>query len=278
MTTKATSGEFPFESDGGPFDSTVQHAFEGGAPMQQLAEEIVRAALELDDPYLDGDRRRRIAHAIAESLTADEPRRGLAGWATRWVTGWALVAGALLIAASSLLGGYAWALRGAPPATAASAPAEDGPAVIAAMLNQAYQDQVGGHVAQAIATYHAVLERDPENRIAAYNLGVISQAAGRTADAERYYLTALVTDETFAPALFNLAILRTETGALTEAADLYRRIIATDPANAPAHLNLGVVLQRTGDAAGGAAALQRAVELDPQLASRIPAQTARVAR
>lgn len=137
------------------------------------------------------------------------------------------------------------------------------------LLSAGIVAQNAGRTSEASDDYHKVLQLDPGNYWAYYNLGVIDQQAGHSSSAERNYRSALALNPDLAPALYNLAILRSSP-APKEAEVLYRHAIAMEPKYAAAHLNLGFLLLQEGDKVGGRAELDMAVKLDPQLASRLP--------
>lgn len=137
------------------------------------------------------------------------------------------------------------------------------------LLNQGLAAQLSGRTAEAADDYHKVLQADPNNYWAYYNLGVIEQQAGRTSNAEHDYRSALALNPDLEPALYNLAIIRSGPSP-KEAESLYRHAISVDPKNAAAHLNLGFLLIQEGSKAEGTLELESAVKLDPQLASRLP--------
>lgn len=134
-----------------------------------------------------------------------------------------------------------------------------------------------GRLDDGRSAYLDILERDPGNRLAYYNLGMLAQIQGRTADAEDYYLRALRSNADFVPALYNLATMKQAAGQDAEAILLYTEALKTNPDHAPSHFNLGLVYLRTGQQEQGQAEIDRAIELDPQLADReptpVPAQT-----
>jgi len=137
------------------------------------------------------------------------------------------------------------------------------------VLQEALQLHAQGDLEGAKDAYLRVIQLDPQNKFAYYNLGLISQTRGDTVGAESSYRTAITIDPDFVPALFNLAILRTDAGSAEEAIDLYEHIIEVDAANASAHLNLGFLLIDQGDENRGQAELDEAVTLDPSLEGRI---------
>lgn len=137
-------------------------------------------------------------------------------------------------------------------------------------LSRALQAHAAGKLDEATTAYFEALTKDPKNKFAFYNLGVIAQGQNRPAAAESYYRLALEQDARMGSALFNLAILRANAGANTEAADLYRRVIAIDPNYAAAHFNLGLVLRLLGQNAEAQLELVKAQQLDPRLVAPTP--------
>lgn len=138
-------------------------------------------------------------------------------------------------------------------------------------LDRALQAHVDGKIDEASEGYRQVLVKDPQNKFAYYNLGLIDQRAGRPQAAEGNYRLALNSDPDYVPALYNLAILRANAGATQEAIDLYRHAIQVNPNFAPAHLNLGFLLRQTGQQAAGDAEINRALEIDPSIGQQNPA-------
>lgn len=140
-------------------------------------------------------------------------------------------------------------------------------------LDAALTAHAEGRIDAATDGYEKVLDEDPDNQFAHYNLGLLDQQAGRLQEAEERYRAAIRTDPNFTSALFNLAIIRAQSDP-DEAESLYRSVIRIEPDNASAHLNLGFLLIEGGDQASGEAELERAVELDPSLAARVPEREA----
>lgn len=138
------------------------------------------------------------------------------------------------------------------------------------LLNQALAAHVNGDLEGAETLYRQLLEQEPGNKYALYNLGLLAQQSGNPAEAEQHYRQALAIDPQYGPALFNLAILRTE-AAPEEAESLYRTTIEVNPADAAAHLNLGFLLIGQGRQDEGDAEIAEAIRLDPSLASRVVA-------
>ncbi|MEU2432570.1 tetratricopeptide repeat protein [Streptomyces sp. NPDC007861] len=134
----------------------------------------------------------------------------------------------------------------------------------AGLLQAKYQDYTG-----AAGTFRDVVELDPGNKLAWYNLGVIAQRDGRKTEARAAYEKALKTDPKFTPALFNEAVL-VESSEPDRAITLLKRAVAADPKASTAYLHLGQVLAKEDrdDEAGDA--FRRAVAADPALHPFVP--------
>jgi tetratricopeptide (TPR) repeat protein len=132
--------------------------------------------------------------------------------------------------------------------------------------------QQQGQVDQAKKDYQAALTKDPNNKYAYYDLGVIFQQAQDSTDATTNYRRALVIDPNFKPALFNMAVLETSSdpqGAIA----LYQQLLQLNPNDANVNFNLGLLLIAQGQSTQGHANLAKAIQIDPSLSSRLPAGT-----
>lgn len=142
---------------------------------------------------------------------------------------------------------------------------------VQATIDQGVAAQKAGRTAEAQRLYEDVLQNDPGNKLANFNLGVAAQVAGDIPGAEDLYQKSLQTDPYFLPALFNLAILQEREGRNEDSEETYRRLLERYPDNGPAHLNYGFLLaQKLNRPDEGRAEFSRAVEIDPGLAARIP--------
>jgi Tfp pilus assembly protein PilF len=146
-----------------------------------------------------------------------------------------------------------------------SATPSTSPSAADTLVQTALQQLGAGNDAKARATFENVLELDPDNVYAHYNLGLLAQDAGNDAFAIKQYEAALETDPDFTSALYNEGIL-TETSDLNAAVELYRRAVAADPKMAPAHMRLGFALLHLGKKKEGADQLGTGVSLDPSMA------------
>ncbi|MFH9978380.1 tetratricopeptide repeat protein [Streptomyces sp. NPDC017179] len=165
-----------------------------------------------------------------------------------------------------------WAITSHPmTATAPESKAAQGhKAQEAATLLQAgnlqvqYRDYVG-----ATRTFRRVLELDPHNKVAWYDLGVVAQQEGRAGDASKAYDKALKIDPRYASALYNKAVL-VKSSDPGQAVDLLQRAIAAMPNAATAHLQLGLILAQKGRDDAAEEEFGRAVAADPSLHSAVP--------
>lgn len=141
-----------------------------------------------------------------------------------------------------------------------------------AKIDEGVAAQKAGRTAEAERLYEEVLNNDPTNKLANFNLGVSAQIAGDMEKAEGLYKKSLDADPNFLPALFNLAILQERTDRNEESAQTYRRLLEQYPDNGPAHLNYGFLLtQKLNKPDEAREEFKKAVENDPALARRIPA-------
>ncbi|MFJ3333897.1 tetratricopeptide repeat protein [Streptomyces sp. NPDC086766] len=134
----------------------------------------------------------------------------------------------------------------------------------AGILQQKNHDLEG-----ADRTYRRVLELDPQNKYAWYNLGVIAHGDGRAVDARVAYDKALKVDPAFPPALFNEALLL-EPSDPDRAAGLLKRVIADNPKAGTAYLHLGRIWEQKNRDDKAAAEFRRAIATDPSLRSQVP--------
>ncbi|GGN82010.1 hypothetical protein GCM10011579_069220 [Streptomyces albiflavescens] len=121
----------------------------------------------------------------------------------------------------------------------------------------------------AARSYKRVLELDPHNVYAWYDLGVIAQRDGRTNDARTAYDKALKSDPKFPQALFNKAILLKSSDP-DQSMRLLRRAIAAKPGASTAHLQLAGILAQKNRVDEAADEYRRAVATDPSLLSQVP--------
>jgi Flp pilus assembly protein TadD len=125
--------------------------------------------------------------------------------------------------------------------------------------------------AGAEATFKRVLDLEPKNKLAWYNLGVVAQHNNRTADARKAYDHALGVDPHFKSALYNKALL-VEQEDPDQAVELLQRVVATDSKAATAYLHLGQALAKKGRDEAARDAFVKAAQADPSLEQLVPDQ------
>ncbi|HVY11045.1 MAG TPA: tetratricopeptide repeat protein [Mycobacteriales bacterium] len=133
------------------------------------------------------------------------------------------------------------------------------------MLATGLAAQQRGDLTTAERLYQQVLDIQPGNVYAHYNLGVIAQQADKTAAALGEYDAALKSKPGYVPALFNEAVIY-QTTSPTKALTIYRRILALQPVSPTAQFNLGLLEARLGMTKQADADLSKAVRQDPTLA------------
>jgi tetratricopeptide (TPR) repeat protein len=117
----------------------------------------------------------------------------------------------------------------------------------------------------AVERYQFILESDPSNALALYNLGQITQQRGDLQGAIDFYDRALVADPSLASAAFNRAIALRDSGRKADAVAGFEAILVADPDSVGVLFNLGNLYIELGDPERGVQLVNRAVELDPSL-------------
>lgn len=132
-----------------------------------------------------------------------------------------------------------------------------------------------GNFTEAQIHYFNVLEKDPTNKFAHFNLGILAQRENRLTEAHYQYGRALAEDPDFAPALYNQASVLEATGQNAKAAESYRRLLENNPDHAASHFNLGLLLyMKLGDPEEGKKEISEALKLEPGLTSKLAANLA----
>jgi Tfp pilus assembly protein PilF len=123
--------------------------------------------------------------------------------------------------------------------------------------------------------FDEVLKIDPDNKqgdnkIAYFDLGVIDQSQGNTTGSEDEYNNALNIDPNYVLALYNLGVEMAGSNP-TDAISLYRRAVASEPNYVEAVYNLGLLLYQQGQVAEGQSYLSKAIAMDPSYQKLLPA-------
>ena len=99
--------------------------------------------------------------------------------------------------------------------------------------------------AEAIATYHRVLELEPDHAAAQINLGTLYYNRQDYLAAEKHYRCAVEVDPRYALAHFDLGNVLDETGRVQLAIQSYRSALQLAPTYADAHYNLALAYEKT---------------------------------
>lgn len=135
-------------------------------------------------------------------------------------------------------------------------------------LNAGIKAQDDGNYVQAQKDYQLVVDAEPNDVYALYDLGDVEQYQKLDSEAGTHYLAALAVDPNYVPALYNMATL-VATAHPTEAEAFYNQVITLDSKDANARFNLGYVLIALHQKKAGEAQIKLAVKLDPALKSRV---------
>jgi tetratricopeptide (TPR) repeat protein len=108
------------------------------------------------------------------------------------------------------------------------------------------------------------LERNPDDAVAHYNLGVVFAQAGDLERAAHYYGRAISLDPTDPEFRFFLANVRYRQRRFDEALALYGETLRLDPDRVEAHLIRGWLLEQRGDHVAAAAEYRSALARAPE--------------
>lgn len=144
-----------------------------------------------------------------------------------------------------------------------------GKASAGATFATALKLQQAGHLADAKQLYQQLIQTNPKNYLAQYNIGVIDQSSGDVNGALAAYGAALTAKPTYVPALYNEATIYGVTDPAL-AITTYRDVIKRQPIAATAYLNLGLLEVKHGSPKTGIHDLATAVEQDSSLLAQIP--------
>ncbi|MBE7560884.1 tetratricopeptide repeat protein [bacterium] len=124
---------------------------------------------------------------------------------------------------------------------------------------RAGQQPLRGHLlSEAVETYTRVLEIDPNNAVALYNLGTIGLTAASITPTRNLHHRRARPGPDLAKARLNLGNVCFRTGRFEEARQEYEEVRRRQPHNAIVLNNLGLLERRSYQQSGDAAALQRA--------------------
>lgn len=139
-----------------------------------------------------------------------------------------------------------------------------------AAMDLGVQAHLAGDFQKARTYYLYTLTREPNNKFAHYNLGLLAQNEGNRVESEARYRGALKIDQFFLPAMYNLAILKENAGENESAAEIYRQIIKAHPNQAAPHYRLGIVLGlKLSRPEEARVEILKAADLDPRIAEAL---------
>jgi tetratricopeptide (TPR) repeat protein len=125
---------------------------------------------------------------------------------------------------------------------------------------------------QSINDLEAVLQLQPNNYLAAYDLGVADGGFGKTVAAATAYRRAISIRPSYRPALFNLALLYSNIEP-AKALSVFRRLEAIDPGDPNVEFNFGLLLEHSGQVKAGETQLTTALKAEPLLKRSLPKGT-----
>jgi len=172
----------------------------------------------------------------------------------------------LIPALLAALVGVAYWLKTRPGTTAApitTASAES----TQALLARGIRAHDGGAPDAAKDLYHKVLEREPANATAHYNIAQIYNARGQYAQAQWEYEAALKADPKFVDARINLGVVLYRLRQFPAAAAEFQHVLDAAPRHPQALFNLGTTLIEMGQAEQAVRPLRAALAEDPKSAN-----------
>jgi tetratricopeptide (TPR) repeat protein len=125
------------------------------------------------------------------------------------------------------------------------------------------RDRAGALALQA-AQFLKTLQRDPNNAVAHYNLGIVFAGSGDLGRAEEHLEAAVGLDPSERDGQFTLGSVYARQGKMSLAERQYRRTIEIAPDFPEAHYMLGLVLSDMSRADEAAIEFDRVVQLDPE--------------
>jgi Flp pilus assembly protein TadD len=126
-----------------------------------------------------------------------------------------------------------------------------------------------GNLEEAIASYRAILQDEPEHVGALHHLGLALHQTGQHVESEKHIQAAVNLAPQDADAWANLGAVLRALKRRTEACEAFRHALAADPGHPAAASNLGVVLAETGRSADAVEVLKA---VDEALPGRPPIQ------
>lgn len=120
-----------------------------------------------------------------------------------------------------------------------------------------------GRLAEAAALFVSMVESEPADSEAHYNLGLVRYHQELFVEAESCFRLAVQSDPTNADAHFNLGRLLRQMNRLPEAAAAYLEAVEAEPEDVEAHYHLGGALKDLGLLDEAIGCFEQAVQLNP---------------
>ena len=136
-----------------------------------------------------------------------------------------------------------------------------------ALLARGIRAHDAGAPDAAMDLYHKVLEREPANATAHYNIAQIYNARGPYAQAQWEYEAALKSDPKFVDARINLGVVLYRLHQFPAAAAEFQQVLDAAPRHPQALFNLGTTLIEMGQADQAVRPLRAALAEDPKSAN-----------
>ncbi|HEX9464068.1 MAG TPA: tetratricopeptide repeat protein [Alphaproteobacteria bacterium] len=130
------------------------------------------------------------------------------------------------------------------------------------LFDAAQAAEEAGDTEIAERLYRRVMNLDPGDAAAAFNLGNVLRARSRAVEAEAAYRAAVKADPKYAAAWYNLADALDEQGRLTDAVEALKPALAAEPSYTDAVFNMALFLQRLERPADAVKWWRRYLELD----------------
>lgn len=116
---------------------------------------------------------------------------------------------------------------------------------------------------ELVAAWQEIVEAQPDNPEARYNLAVALGEVGRSDEAFREYQETIRLDPNYFPALYNLGNYLLRSQRFDEAIEMFNRAILVDGDYAPVYFMLGVAYFESGRFDDAVAATRQGMEIDP---------------
>jgi predicted TPR repeat methyltransferase len=137
-------------------------------------------------------------------------------------------------------------------------------------LDQAESHRQAGRAKQAGELYQQILQQEPANTEALFQLALLLCDVGQPAAAVDYFRQLLELRPDLADVQFNLATVLASLGRREEAIEAFCKTIALEPTMADAHNNLGILLRDCGQPERALACFEETLKHAPaSLAARV---------